>query len=150
MRMFEVMSEKPRTVAPTLPAADAWRLMTAENVHHLIVKDGSKVVGVLSDSDAGGRHGAAVRSGMTVADLMDRHFAFITRQDTVRKAANLMRGRLIGCLPVIERGRLVGVVTVTDLLALLGHGIERPDHETRAVLHHRVPHGRAATGSGLW
>jgi CBS domain-containing protein len=81
---------------------------------------------------------------------MDRHFASITRQDTVRKAANLMRGRPIGCLPVIERGRLVGVVTVTDLLALLGHGIERPDHQTRAALHHRVPHGRAATASGFW
>jgi len=150
MRIFEIMSEKPRTVPPTLPAADAWRLMIAENVHHLIVKDGSKVVGVLSDSDAGGRHGAAVRSGMTVADLMDRHFAAITRQDTARKAANLMRGRMIGCLPVIERDRLLGVITVTDLLALLGHGVERPDHETRAALHHRVAHRRATTSSGRW
>jgi len=50
MRIFEIMSEKPRTVPPTLPAADAWRVMVAENVHHLIVKDGSKVVGVLSDT----------------------------------------------------------------------------------------------------
>ena len=150
MRIFEIMSEKARTVAPTLPAPDAWRLMVAENVHHLVVKDGSKVVGVLSDSDAGGRHGAAVRSGTSVADLMDRHFAAVTRLDTVRKAANLMRGRLIGCLPVIERDRLIGVVTVTDLLALLGHGVERPDHETRAALHHRVPHRKAATSAGRW
>jgi len=150
MRIFEIMSERVRTVTPTLPAVDAWRLMVAESVHHLIVKDGSRVVGVLSDSDAGGRHGAAVRSGTIVADLMERHFAAVTRQDTVRKAANLMRGRLIGCLPVIERDRLMGVVTVTDLLALLGHGVERPDHETRAALHHRVAHRRAATSSGLW
>jgi len=150
MRIFEIMSDRAVTVPPTLAGAEAWRLMLAENVHHLIVKDGSTVVGVLSDSDAGGRHGAAVRSGTTVADLMDRHFAAVTRQDTVRKAANLMRGRLIGCLPVIERDRLLGVITVTDLLALLGHGVERPDHETRAALHHRVAHRRAATGSGLW
>jgi CBS domain-containing protein len=39
----------------SVPAADAWRLMTAQNVHHLIVKDGSKAVGVLSDSNVGGR-----------------------------------------------------------------------------------------------
>jgi CBS domain-containing protein len=150
MRIFEIMSDKAVTVAPTLPAGDAWRLMLAENVHHLIVKDGSTVVGVLSDSDAGGRHGAVVRSGATVADLMDRHFAAVTRQDTVRKAANLMRGRLIGCLPVIERDRLLGLVTVTDLLALLGHGVERPDHETRAALHHRVAHRKAIGSTGRW
>lgn len=150
MRIFEIMSDKPRTVPPTLPASEAWRLMVAEKLHHLIVKEGSKVVGVLSDSDAGGRHGTAIRSGAAVADLMDSRFAAVTRQDTVRKAANLMRGRLIGCLPVVERGRLVGVVTVTDLLALLGRGVERPDHETRAALHHRVAHRRAATSSGLW
>jgi acetoin utilization protein AcuB len=150
MRIFEIMSEKPRTIPPTLPAVEAWRLMVAENVHHLIVKDGSKVVGVLSDSDAGGRHGAPVRSETTAADLMDSHFAAVTRQDTVRKAANLMRGRLIGCLPVIERDRLIGVVTVTDLLALLGRGVERPDHETRAALHHRVAHRKAIGSTGRW
>jgi CBS domain-containing protein len=150
MRIFEIMSDKAVTAPPTLPADDAWRLMLAENVHHLVAKEGSTVVGVLSDSDAGGRHGAAVRSGKTVADLMDTHVAAVTRQDTVRKAANLMRGRLTGCLPVIERGRLLGVVTVTDLLALLGHGVERPDHEARAALHHRVAHRKAIGSTGRW
>jgi CBS domain-containing protein len=124
--------------------------MAAENVHHLIVKDGSRVVGVLSDSDAGGRHGALVRTATTVADLMDTHFASVTRHDTVRKVANLMRGRLVSCVPVIERDRLIGVVTVADLLALLGRGVERPDHETRAALHHRVAHRKTAAGAGHW
>ena len=150
MRIFEIMSDHALTVPPTMAAAEAWRVMLAENVHHLIVKDGSKVVGVLSASDAGGRHGAAVRAATTVGDLMDTHFAAVTRQDTVRKAANLMRGRLVGCLPVIEGERLRGVVTVTDLLALLGHGVERPDHETRAALHHRVAHRKALAGTGRW
>lgn len=150
MRIFEIMSDHALTVPPTMAAAEAWRQMVVGNVHHLIVKDGSTVVGVLSDSDAGGRHGAAVRAGTTVADLMDKHFAAVGRQDTVRKAANLMRGRLIGCLPVIERERLVGVVTVTDLLALLGHGVERPGHEARAALHHRVPHRKTVAGAGRW
>jgi acetoin utilization protein AcuB len=38
---------------------------------------------------------------------------------TVREAANLLRGRHIGCLPIVEDGRLVGIVTVADLLDLL-------------------------------
>ena len=150
MRIFEVMSDKVLTVPSSLAASDAWRVMAAHNQRHLIVKDGSQVVGVLSDADAGGRHGAAIRAGKTVAQLMDPHFASVSRQDTLRRAANLMRGHFAGCLPVIDHGRLVGVVTIEHLLMVLGHGIERPNHETRALLHHRVPHRKAATNAGRW
>ena len=45
---------------------------------------------------------------------------------TVREAANLLRGRTIGCLPILEEGKLVGIVTTTDLLELLGKGAMRP------------------------
>jgi CBS domain-containing protein len=44
----------------------------------------------------------------------------------LRQAANLMRGRLIGCLPVIENGRVVGIATATDVLDELGRGSSRP------------------------
>jgi CBS domain-containing protein len=150
MRIFEIMSEPVLTVPPALPAADAWQLMHEQHVRHLVVKDGSNVVGVLSDADAGGRHGAPLRASMTVGDLMERHFASVTRQDTVRKAANLMRGRQAGCVAVVEHGRLFGVVTIDDLLGLLGRGIERPSHEARAALHHRVAHRKALNGAGRW
>jgi CBS domain-containing protein len=40
----------------------------------------------------------------------------------VRQAASLMRGWTIGCLPVVERGKLVGIVTVSDLLDLVAQG----------------------------
>ncbi len=150
MRIFEIMSDDVLTVAPAIAASEAWRMMSEHNVRHLVVKDGSHVVGILSDGDAGGPHGAAVRTDATAGDLMNRHFATVTPQDTVRKAANLMRGRLTGCLPVVERGRLVGVVTVGSMLALLGHGVERPSHEARAALHHRTPHRKTASGAGRW
>jgi CBS domain-containing protein len=62
----------------------------------------------------------------------------------VREAANLMRGRSIGCLPVLDGRKLVGIVTVTDLLELLGRGAERPmARGRRAVMagrgHRRKP-----------
>jgi hypothetical protein len=65
-----------------------------------------------------------------------------------RKAANLMRGRLIGSLPVVDCDRLFDLVTVTDLLALPGPWGERPGGETRAVLHHGLPLGKATTSGG--
>jgi CBS domain-containing protein len=45
---------------------------------------------------------------------------------TIREAANLLRGHTVGCLPVLDRGRPVGIVTITDLLELIGRGVEKP------------------------
>jgi len=150
MRIHEVMSDPVFVVAPVTPAEDAWQLMRTRGVRHLVVKEDSTIVGILSDSDAGGPSGTAVRAGAIVADLMDRHFVAIGRNDTVRSAANLMRGRGIGCLPVVDRGRLVGVVTVADMLAVIGGGADRPSHEKRATLSHRVPHRKALASTGRW
>jgi CBS domain-containing protein len=79
-----------------------------------------------------------------VADLMTRHVVTLTPTDTIRRAANVMRGRTIGCIPVTQGRRLVGIVTVSDLLGLLGRGADRPIHAARADLHYRVPHRKRA------
>ena len=150
MRIHEVMSGPVVTVTPYLPAEDAWQLMKTRGIRHLVVKEESKVVGVLSDSDAGGPSGSLVRRSAFVADLMDRHVVCLTRDDTVRSAANLMLGRNIGCVPIVHREKLVGIVTISDMLRVIGGGADRPSHEKRAALHHRVPHRRAAAPSGRW
>ncbi len=150
MRIQEIMSEPVHTVVPGLDAQDAWEVMQTNGIRHLVVAEASKVVGVLSDGDAGGRHGGAIREGATVADLMDRHVPTVRRTDTIRKAANLMNGHLVGCLPVVERGRLVGVVTISDMLTVVGGGAGRPSHNARAALHHRVPHRKVRTATGRW
>jgi acetoin utilization protein AcuB len=150
MRMFELMTPTVHTVSPSCGAEDAWQMMHTRNVRHLIVTEGSHVVGMLSDADLGGRSGAMVRAGATAGELMDRHIVSVTRHDTVRKVANLMRGRLVDCLPVVEDGRLVGVITASDLLMVLGRGVDRPGQPTRTALHHKVPHRRAKAATGQW
>lgn len=149
MRIFEVMSARVHTVQPTDSAESAWNLMHTKGVRHVVVKNGEGVVGMLSDSDAGGRSGGALRAGKTVGDLMDRHVIAVDTEDTVKKAANLMGGHLVGCLPVIHRGKLVGVVTTTDLLKLIGRGVDRPNQPTRAAMHYKVPH-RKNGAAGRW
>ncbi len=44
---------------------------------------------------------------------------------TTKEAANLMRGHIIGCLPIVEGDELVGIVTISDLLELLGKGVHK-------------------------
>jgi CBS domain-containing protein len=51
---------------------------------------------------------------------------------------------------VIDRQRLVGVVTIADILNLVGGGVDRPNHEKRAALHHRVAHRRSRAATGRW
>jgi acetoin utilization protein AcuB len=108
------------------------------------------VVGVLSDRDAGGRAGASVRARSSVADLMTTPVVTTEPDATVRQIANLMRGRTIGCLPVTDRGRVVGIVTVSDLLELLGRGVDRPATPRRRTLNFRGPHGKHRGATGVW
>jgi acetoin utilization protein AcuB len=59
----------------------------------------------------------------------------------------LLRGRTIGCLPVTEDGKLVGIVTTTDLLEAVGRGAERPVSKgKRRILKSRGPRRKGVTG----
>ena len=150
MRVQDVMTEDVETIAPTSSAEDAWELMRRHDIHHVVVTRESRVVGLLSHRDAGGKQGALVRRGRTVAELMTSPVVTVEPTATVRKAANLMRGHSIGCVVVAARGRVVGIVTVADLLDLLGRGVERPAAGTRATLGHRTPHRKRSAATGMW
>ena len=150
MTVFEVMTEGVQTVPPTMPAADAWELMRRKRMHHLVVAQNSDVVGILSDRDTGSGVGAGVRAQHTVADLMTSDVVTVRASDTIRSVANMMRGRTIGCVPVVDGKRLVGIVTVSDLLRLLGRGIDRPVKPSRRTATHRAPHRKAHRTGGSW
>jgi CBS domain-containing protein len=125
--------------------------MRFNRIHHLVVARGRSVLGVLSDRDAGGRRGASVRTNRAVADLMTAPAVTVGPTMTVREAANLMRGRSIGCLVVVESGRAVGIVTVSDLLELVGRGLDRGAVATnRRILHHRTPHRKSKGAVAAW
>jgi len=123
MRMQDVMSDAVESVAPSTTAADARARMKMSGIHHLVVRDGKTVVGVVSSRDLG------TNAGQTpVRDLMSAHIATAGPTTTVKQAANILRGRGIGCLPVMDGGKLVGIVTVSDLLELVGKGLDKPLH----------------------
>jgi len=84
------------------------------------------VVGVISERDLGGRGGARVRRNRSVRDLMSTPVTTVPPDTTLHRAANVMRSRLVGCLPVVDRGRILGIVTATDVLDELGRGSARP------------------------
>ena len=151
MRVSDVMSTSVKAVGAALPADEAWRWMRAERIHHLVVLDGKAIAGVISDRDAGGPKGAAVRAGHDVGELMTKHVVTVTTDTTVKKVANLMRGRSIGCVVVTDKGRVTGIVTTSDLLELLGRGAIRPvPVSKRASLNYRAPHRKRHKAYGVW
>jgi CBS domain-containing protein len=151
MRIRDVMSEGVRTVAPTSTVEKAFEQMRIEGIRHLVVTDGGRLVGLLSERDAGGRRGAAVRQHRTVAELMTPQVVTVRPDATIRQTANLMRGRSIGSVVVVDGRRIAGIVTVSDLLALIGRGVERPvAATTRWTLKHRTPHRKRASAAGVW
>ena len=139
MRVFEVMTKPVQVIAPHATAAEAAERMHRSRIRHLVVIDGAAVAGVLSDRDVAGKSEAALRQ-QSVLEIMSRPVITIGPSETVREAANLMRGHTIDCLPVVDRGRLTGILTTTDLLNLLGRGIDRANAGKRAPKHYRVPH----------
>lgn len=151
MRVFEAMSDQVRTVPPTMVARDAFEIMKNNGVHHLVVTDTERVVGVVSDRDLSPRRRVpAASADVTIDRLMSSPVATIQKGETVRKAANLMEGRTIGCLPVMDNSRLVGIITTSDLLRLLGQGGDRRKQGTRTTLNHLVPHKKRQVGDGKW
>lgn len=151
MRVQEVMTKDVLTISPDTPAEHAWDLMQGHGIHHLVVTEGPRIVGVLSARDVGGRDGQSVRRNHTVGELMTDRVVTVNPGTTIRQAANQMRGRSIGCLVVATGNRPRGIVTVADLLTLIGRGAARP-HVTaeRRLINHRAPHRKRHSAKGVW
>ncbi len=152
MRVSEIMTPGVQTVRPGTPAANARARMRSRQIHHLLVKEGDTLVGVLSARDLGPsarRVGAAKK--YLVADMMTPHVVTVAPATSVHRAANIMRGRSIGCLIVVDEGRPVGIVTVADLLDRF-HAASRHRRDRRAPpdLHYRVPHEKQRRAGGSW
>ena len=128
MRIKDVMSRKVFTVDLHEPLERARSKMTLRRVHHLVVVDGRNVVGLVSAELLAWGEAAGIAR---VEDVMFRHVVSGTPDLNIREAANLLRGRTVGALPIFEGERLVGIVTISDLLDLLGRGAERPVPSSR-------------------
>src|SRR5690606_15606629 len=148
MELRDIMTTDLVTIGPDESAGAAWSRMERERIRHLLVVEDGRLVGVLSNQDLGGRHGEAVRQGKTVRELMTPDVVTATPDTSLDEAFEIMREQPIGSLPVMEEGKLVGIVTATDVLDALARGGARvtrwhrgrkPDSVKRAPFAERIP-----------
>jgi acetoin utilization protein AcuB len=144
MRLQDIMSREIKSVAATATVSEARSVMKVNGIRHLLVLDRGDVIGVVSDRDLGGRTGSGDQRRLGA--VMTENVVTAAPDTTVRQAANLLRGRTIGCLPIVDDGKAVGIVTTTDLLDLIGRGSERPVQRVdRWILRGRGPRGAGAS-----
>jgi CBS domain-containing protein len=142
----EVMTTDVVTVRPDMPVTDAAKLLTEQEIGAAPVVDDSGLVGMLFDDDlivqdarihfptvisvldaylvlpgqlSRFEHELKKAVGATVADVMDSEFEQIGPNDLLELAATLMHEKNLTHLPVVDGGRLVGILARGDLVRAL-------------------------------
>jgi len=120
MFVKEVMNKNVKTIRPEDIVKDAAKVMNEYHIGSLVVVSGTgEVVGILTERDiladvvATGKGADEVK----VSDIMTPNIITITPDKTLEEAADIMTENKIKKLPVVYEGRLVGIVTATDLIA---------------------------------
>ncbi|POR47944.1 IMP dehydrogenase [Paraburkholderia eburnea] len=118
----QVLKSKPEQVVHTIGAHDsvydAIRLMADKQIGALVVVDGGAIVGIVTERDYARKIVLMDRSSKTTAvrDIMSPHVRFVQLDQTTYDCMALMTERRMRHLPVMEDGKLVGMVSIGDLV----------------------------------
>lgn len=129
MQVKDIMSTKIISIAPEESAAVAARLLSHYNVGVLpVCSAGGKLRGMVTDRDIVLRCIANNDDPQEtkVSEIMTRRVLAVSPQEDTAAAAELMARAQVRRLPVEEKGRVVGMLTLADLVKL-------PDHSTEAA-----------------
>lgn len=113
------MTRDPVAVGEDAPVGQVLGLMRARDIRHVLVMQGSRLVGVFSSRDAH-RLLEADRSGsVPVGSVMTENPVTVAPDASLLEAAREILDRKIGALPVTEEGRPIGILTSQDVLEAL-------------------------------
>ena len=117
-----ILKEKPcATVHATGPDAtvfEALQLMAEKNVGAVLVMEGESIVGILSERDYARKIALQDLSSRTtqVRQIMSSPVVFVTPEHTNEECMTLMTNGRLRHLPVLQEGRLVGMISIGDLV----------------------------------
>jgi acetoin utilization protein AcuB len=123
MLVRDVMVDSVVTISPDTTLQDAYRLMRDKHIRHLPIVDRGALVGVVTDRDLRLATSALAPTPFppesAVTTVMSRSPVTAAAWDPIEDAARMMRENKIGCLPILDDGRLIGIITGLDLLDAL-------------------------------
>ena len=131
----DAMTENPRSIGASASVVEAARLMRDEHIGSLPITDDEELVGMLTDRDITTRVVAeAADPKMTsVGDVVSRDLISVEPDEDLEEAVRLMASHQVRRLPVVENGRLVGIVAQADVALNLRENEQRTGELVEAI-----------------
>lgn len=128
MRVSEIMTSAAVTDQPDDTLAEAARKMWKQQTGSLLVLDGEDLVGIITERDML----KAVATGVSfqdthVSELMTKDLITVGPGTSLREAAKIMADRWFRHLPVVDGGKLVGIISQRDLAGVLAGALNEPE-----------------------
>jgi len=132
MRIGDIMTRKPITVDSETSIVDSKSIMKENNIRRLPVVDKGKLVGIVTERmilEASPSPATSLSiyeihyliSKMKVKDIMVKNPITISPDTTFEEALLLGQEKRIGAFPVLEKGKLVGIITESDLVRFIAN-----------------------------
>jgi acetoin utilization protein AcuB len=151
------MTREVVVLSPEMTAADALAVCRERRIRHLPVLEEGRLVGLVSDRDLRSAAPALGDPGRTealgkirVSEVITREVVSASPDDPIEEAANTMRERKIGCLPVVEDEALVGILTSSDVMEALVQLMGAHEPGSRLVVSMPDRPGTLAGAAGIF
>lgn len=106
------------SISPGATVYDAMKLMADRNIGALLVLDGEKLAGIVSERDIARKLYAQEKPAkqIAVSDIMTKQVVYVQPDHTNEDCMALMTDKRVRHLPVMEGGRVIGVISIGDLV----------------------------------
>jgi len=171
MIVKDYMTKHPVMVEPGMSIIEVQGMMSESRVRHLpVVRSGKRLVGLITQanmrippnllSSMNVWEISHFLSNLTVQDVMVKgnDIVSIDPDATIEEAAQIMVLKKVGCLPVLEEGVVIGIITDTDMMAHLVEMLSAPEPSVRVTMRMKDTTGELARlvaaisehGWGIW
>jgi CBS domain-containing protein len=131
----EAMTEDPRSIGPSASVVEAARMVRDEHVGSLPITDGDTLVGMITDRDITTRvvAEAANLATTSVGDVYSEDLISVGPDKDLEEALRLMARHQVRRLPVVEDGKLVGIVAQADIALTLSEDEQKTGELVEAI-----------------
>ncbi len=127
-KVSDMMTPKPHTLLRSNSIDDARKMMNEHDIHHLpIVDEEGVMLGLVTQKDLLSAQESSLEKQdrnldshhlAQLSELMHENVMTVSPHGGLKEAAKFMQKHKIGCLPILDNGKLVGIITDTDFVGI--------------------------------
>jgi CBS domain-containing protein len=116
----DIMTSNVCTIRPEASAQEAAQLLSQKRISGLpVVNPDGKIIGIVTEADIISK---VNQEGLLVADIMSHEVIAVDEETSVSEIASLLTKQRIKRVPVVQKGRLVGIVSRADIVNAVAQG----------------------------